>query len=222
MQGIIFDFNGTLLFDSQLHYDAWKLFSKKLRGYEFSDTEMREKMFGRRNADIIEYALGYTPSEEEITRLAYEKEEMYRQMCLKNRKEFVLAPYAEDFLDYLKEKNIPRTIATMSEWDNVEFYIKEFKLERWFDLDKIVYSDGKIAGKPAPDIYLIAAKNIGIAPENCVVIEDSLAGLESANNANIGHIIAIATLENDSFYSQIPYVKGIIHNYKDVFNYIKF
>lgn len=175
MQGIIFDFNGTLLFDSQLHYDAWKLFSKKLRGYEFSDKEMRENMFGRTNADIIEYALGYKPSEEESINLAFEKEEMYRQMCLKNRKEFVLAPYAEDFLDYLKERNIPRTIATMSEWDNVAFYIKEFKLEKWFDLDKIVYSDGKIAGKPAPDIYLIAAKKIGLPPEDCVVIEDSLA-----------------------------------------------
>lgn len=222
MQGIIFDFNGTLLFDSQLHYDAWKLFSKKLRGYEFSDKEMRENMFGRTNADIIEYTLGYKPSEDEIIKLAFEKEEMYRQMCMKNKKDFVLAPYAEEFLDYLKEKNIPRTIATMSEWDNVDFYIKEFKLERWFDLDKIVYSDGKIAGKPAPDIYLIAAKNIGLNPKDCVVIEDSLAGLESAYNAKIGHIIAIATLENDSFYANIPFVKRIIHNYKDISSFLNF
>ena len=53
-----------------------------------------------------------------------------------------LGIFSQEFLDYLKENNIPRAIATMSEWDNVEFYIKEFRLEKWFDIDKIVYSDG--------------------------------------------------------------------------------
>ena len=54
------------------------------------------------------------------------------------------------------------TIATMSEWDNVEFYIKEFNLGKWFDLDKIVYSDGTIPGKPAPDIFMIAAEKLDL------------------------------------------------------------
>ena len=62
----------------------------------------------------------------------------------------------------------------MSEWDNVEFYIKEFKLEQWFDLDKIVYSDGTIPGKPAPDIFQIAANRLRLSPEDCVVVEESL------------------------------------------------
>ena len=52
----------------------------------------------------------------------------------------------------------------MSEWDNVDFYIKEFNLAEWFDIDKIVYSDGKIPGKPAPDIFLIAAKRLNLNP----------------------------------------------------------
>ena len=135
MKGIIFDFNGTLFFDSHMHYEAWRIYSKKLRGYEFTDDEMREKMFGRTNADIIEYAIGKKPSQEMVAKLAKEKEAMYREMCLKNRDTFVLSSGAEDFLNYLKENNIPRTIATMSEWDNVEFYIKEFNLKKWFDLE---------------------------------------------------------------------------------------
>ena len=158
MKGIIFDFNGTLFFDSHLHYEAWRIFSKKLRGYPFEDDEMRNNMFGRTNADIIEYALGKKPDAATIEKLAKEKEGMYREMCLKNRDEMVLSPGAEEFLDYLRENNIPRTIATMSEWDNVNFYINEFKLEKWFDLDKIVYSKGDLPGKPAPDIYIKAAK----------------------------------------------------------------
>ena len=216
MQGIIFDFNGTLFFDSHMHYEAWRIYSRKLRGYEFTDDEMREKMFGRTNADIIEYAIGKKPSPEMVEKLAKEKEGMYREMCLKNRDTFVLAPGAEEFLNYLKENNIPRTIATMSEWDNVEFYIKEFNLEKWFDLNKIVYSNGEIPGKPAPDIYEIAAKNIELNPKDCIVVEDALSGIESANKAGIGKIIAIASVESDYLYRKIPCVSQIIHSFDEI------
>ena len=216
MQGIIFDFNGTLFFDSHLHYEAWRIYSKKLRGYEFTDDEMREKMFGRTNADIIEYAIQRKPEKELVERLAKEKEALYREQCLKDRKNLVLAPGAENFLNFLKEYNIPRTIATMYEWDNVAFYIKEFKLEKWFDLDKIVYSNGKIKGKPAPDIYEIAAKNIGLEPKNCIVVEDAISGIKAAESAQIGMIIAIASVESDSLYKNISCVKQIIHNFDEI------
>lgn len=213
MQGIIFDFNGTLYWDSQLHYDAWREYSKILRGKEFSDEEMREKMFGHTNEDIIEYAIGKKPTHEMVEKYGKEKEALYRKRCLIDKENFKLAPGAIEFLDYLKENNIPRTIATMSEWDNVEFYIKEFNLAKWFDIDKIVYSDGTIPGKPAPDIFVIAAEKIEIKPQNCVVIEDAIAGIRAAQSANIGKIIAIASLEPVEFYKKIDCVDEIITNF---------
>lgn len=216
MKGIIFDFNGTLFFDSHMHYEAWRIYSKKLRGYSFSDDEMRKYMFGRTNADIIEYAIGKKPDKGLVDKLSKEKEETYRQMCKKDKDNFKLAPGAEDFLNFLKEKNIPRTIATMSEWDNVEFYIKEFNLEKWFDIEKIVYSNGEIPGKPAPDIYKIAAKNINIKPKDCIVIEDAISGINAAYNAGIGMIIAIASIESIKLYESIPYVNKIIKNYNEI------
>ena len=73
MKGVIFDFNGTLYWDSQLHYDAWREYSKILRGYEFSDEEMRDKMFGHTNGDIIEYAIGKKPTQEMIEKYGKEK-----------------------------------------------------------------------------------------------------------------------------------------------------
>ena len=222
MKGIIFDFNGTLFFDSHMHYEAWRIYSKQLRGYSFSDEEMRTKMFGRTNADIIEYAIGKKPTPEMVEKLAKEKESMYRQMCLNDRKNFVLSSGAENFLNYLKEKNVPMTIATMSEWDNVEFYIKEFNLAKWFDLEKIVYSNGKIPGKPAPDIYKIAAKNLNLNPKDCIVVEDAISGINAAEAAGIGMIIAIASVESDTLYKNIPCVKQIIHSFdeidKNIFN----
>ena len=213
MKGIIFDFNGTLYWDSQLHYDAWREFSKIIRGVEFTDEEMRDKMFGHTNEDIIEYAIGKKPTKEMVEKYGKEKEALYRKRCLLDPENFKLAPGAIEFLDYLKENNIPRTIATMSEWDNVEFYIKEFHLENWFDLDKIVYSDGTIPGKPAPDIFQIAAKKINLKPQDCVVVEDAIAGIKSAQSAGIGKVIAIASLEPIEFYEKINGIETIIKDF---------
>ena len=215
MKGIIFDFNGTLFWDSQLHYDAWEDFSRILRGTPFTKEEMRDRMFGHTNADIIEYATGKKPTPDIVEKYGKEKEALYRKQCLLKPEMFRLAPGAVDLLDFLRKNNIPMTIATMSEWDNVEFYIKEFNLGKWFDLDKIVYSDGTIPGKPAPDIFLIAAKKIGLSPKDCVVIEDAIAGIESAKSAGIGKIYAIASLEPDSFYEQMNGLEKIIHNFDE-------
>ncbi len=215
MKGIIFDFNGTLYWDSQLHYDAWREYSKLLRGYEFTNEEMRDKMFGHTNKDIIEYAIGKVPTDEIVEKYGKEKEALYRKRCLLDPENFKLAPGAIELLDFLKQNNIPRTIATMSEWDNVEFYIKEFHLEKWFDLDKIVYSDGTIPGKPAPDIFQIAASKINLAPSDCIVIEDAIAGINSAKSAGIGKIIAIASIEPIEFYKKIDAVSEIIKDFND-------
>ena len=212
-KGIIFDYNGTLFFDSKKHYDAWKLFSKQLRGYEFSDDEMRNHMFGRTNEDIISYAIGKKPDRELCQKLAKEKESLYRQMCLKDRENFHFAPYATDFLYFLCKKNIPHTIATMSEKDNVDFYIKEMNLPKWFDVSKIVYDDGTIPGKPAPDIYLKAAKNLNLLPEQCIVVEDAVSGIKAAKNAGIGYIVAIASLESKELYKNMSEVNEIISDY---------
>ncbi len=216
MRGIIFDFNGTLFWDSQLHLDAWRDYSKKLRGTPFTDEEMLKYMFGRTNEDIIAYAIGKQPSPEIVKNIADEKEAYYRNKCLQNPEEFKLAPNAVNFLNFLKENNIPRTIATMSEWSNVEFYIKEFNLAQWFDIDKIVYSDGRIPGKPAPDIYEIAAKNLGLKPAECIVIEDAISGIEAAKAAGIGKIIAIASREPVEFYKDISCVSQIITDFDQI------
>lgn len=215
MKGIIFDFNGTLYWDSQLHYDAWTEYSAILRGTPFTKEEMRSKMFGHTNEDIIEYAIGRKPTKEMVEKYGKEKEALYRKRCLLDRDNFKLAPGAVEFLGYLKENNIPRTIATMSEWDNVEFYIKEFNLARWFDIDKIVYSNGKIPGKPAPDIFLIAAEKIGLAPEECIVVEDAIAGINAAKAAGIGKIVAIDSLEPIEFYQNVEGLAGIIKSFDE-------
>ena len=212
-KGIIFDFNGTLLFDSEKHLEAWREYSKRLREKPFTDEEMRDYMFGRTNEDIIAYAIGKKPAPELVEKLGQEKEAVYRDMCRNDRENFKLAPHAEELLDFLCQNDIPHTIATMSGIKNVEFYIEEFKLERWFDLDKIVFDNGKIPGKPAPDIYLLAANKLGLDPKDCIVVEDAVSGINAAKNAGIGKIVAIASMEPVELYKKMPCVGEIITDF---------
>ena len=215
-KGIIFDFNGTLFWDSEKHLEAWREFSKRVRERAFTDDEMREFMFGRTNEDIIAYLIGQKPDPQLVEKLAKEKEAVYRDMCRKDYKNTILAPGAIDFLEYLKLNNIPRTIATMSEKDNVDFYIQEFSLSKWFDIEKIVYADGTLPGKPAPDIYKKAAEVLNLKPAECIVCEDAISGIKSAQDAGIGKIIAVASMESPDLYKKIPAVSQIIKNFNEI------
>ena len=215
-KGIIFDFNGTLYWDSEKHKQAWREYSKKLRGIAFSDEEMLKYMFGRTNKEIIAYALGKEPTDKLVKELGDEKEALYRQRSLEDKENFHLAKGSIELLDFLKENNIPRTIATMSDINNVSFYFEHFNLAKWFDFDKVVYANGKIPSKPAPDIFQIAANNLGLNPEECIVVEDALSGIESARRANIGKIIAICSEESPSLYEPIECVSQIIKDFHEI------
>ena len=190
IRGVIFDFNGTLFWDSEKHEAAWKSMSARLRGYPFTDQECRERMHGCTNTRILAYALGREPTAEESRQVAAEKEELYRQMCRAERP-LRLAPGAEELLDCLARRGVPRAIATSSGPDNIAFYLEEFPLMRYFERRHIIYDDGTMASKPAPDIYLRAAQAIGLAPEHCLICEDAPSGVASARAAGAGRVIGV-------------------------------
>lgn len=214
-KGIIFDFNGTLYWDSAMHKRAWREFSKIIRGTEFSDEEMVLHMFGRTNEEIIEYAIGKKPEPEMVEKYGNEKEALYRKRAENDKENFHLAKGAVEFLDFLKQNNIPRTIATMSDKTNVDFYFEHFDLGKWFNIDKVVYADGIVPSKPAPDIYQIASKNLGLEPQDCIVVEDAISGIKSAQSAGIGKIIAICSEEPYEFYTSMSEVSEIIRDFDE-------
>lgn len=196
-----------------MHLEAWREYSTTLREHAFTDEEMQKYMFGRTNEDIIKYLIGHKPDKELVRKCQEEKEALYRKMCLNNPKKFKLAKGAPEFLDFLCKYNIPHTIATMSEENNVKFFIEHFNLEKWFDIDKIVYDDGNVKGKPAPDIYIKAARKLGLKTGECIVVEDAVSGIEAARRACIGKIVAIESMETKELYSTIPAVDEIISDF---------
>ena len=213
--GIIFDFNGTLFFDSDKHEDAWRFFSEKLRGNPISNEELQKFILGRTNRSILEYLLGKTLDDERVSQLSEEKEQIYREKCINDPVNLKLVPGAVELLDYLKGKQIPYTIATGSGKSNLLFYMKSLSLNKWFDLNKMVFDDGFLPGKPEPDIYLKAADKIGVSPEKCIVVEDSISGIEAAYRANIGKIVAIGPENKHESLKKLKGVNYVISNFNE-------
>jgi HAD superfamily hydrolase (TIGR01509 family) len=205
-EGLIFDFNGVLFWDDAIQRNSWRLFVSRLRDEPLTDEEIDLHVHGRNGRHTMEYLLGVPISQEKADELTEEKERIYRQMCLALEDQFVLSPGAVGLLNTLTLHKIPFTIATASGKRNVDFFARHLNLENWFDLENIVYDDGKTPGKPAPDLYLRAANRLGFAPEACVVIEDSRSGLQAAYHAGIGHIIALGP---QSKHEQLVQFEGI-------------
>ena len=214
--GVIFDFNGTLFWDTELHVIAWKEFSKRLRGRAFSDEELCKYMVGKTNYEITKYCMQQEITPEFAAKTGGEKEEYYRQMCLENPEKTILAPGAEDFLDFLKENKVPMNIATMADRENVDFFTKTFNLEKWFDTTKIVCSCDGVKSKPDPEAFLLAAKNIGCKPEECVGFEDSPSGLEACRRANLGRIYMVKSTDKINKSISTEGIYKIITDYNQV------
>ncbi len=204
--GVIFDFNGTLFWDTKLHNKAWDIFLTK-HNLHLSDEEKFQKMHGKNNRDLFLSIFNTPLSDEEIARYIAEKEGLYQQLCLET--DMQLAPGAVDFLDFLKKENIPFTIATASGKENVDFYFEYLPLTRWFEYDKVVYNNGRIKGKPDPQIYQLALSVISKQPQDVIVFEDAIAGLQSARNANAGKIIVVNSNDDDyTDWKDCPIIKS--------------
>jgi beta-phosphoglucomutase-like phosphatase (HAD superfamily) len=192
VKGVLFDFNGTLFFDSELHIKAFKKYFTEHGKDEPSAEFITQKIFGRPNPRIYSDNFNPNPTEEEWREFADEKEGLYRDFCLSSPELMKYTDGAYELLDYLKENGIPYCLATGCGIDNVSFYMEHMDLGRWFDLDKnVVYFDGTFAGKPEPDTYLIAAEKLGLEASECLVFEDGTSGILAANRANAGGVVCV-------------------------------
>lgn len=220
MKGILFDFNGTMFFDSIKHKEAWNAFSLKYRNKPISDEEM-DLMHGQTNKQIIQLLIG-DMSDEESSTLSKAKEAMYRDACIHDPAMFHLVEGLPALLDTLKELGIPMTICSASIKENIDFFISSFQLDKWFDIEHIMYDDGIHLNKIS--MFQEGAKAIGVDIKDCIVIEDSISGIDFAHQCQVDSIIAIGPKEKHSFLKTLPGVKHVIRDYEDaswIYDYIK-
>ncbi len=202
--GLIFDFNGVLWWDGALQEESWNEFAVAVRGEPFSAAEMAAQVHGRNMGHTLEYLTQRSLTAREVEQLAETKEVVYRRLCLAQGAGFCLSPGAVELLDWLVERGIPHTIATASRWPNVSFFIERLGLGDWFEVAQIVFDDGTRPGKPAPDIYVEAARRLGLPPGRCVVVEDSRSGLAAARAAGVGCLVALTTTHAEAELAQLP------------------
>jgi beta-phosphoglucomutase len=191
--GIVFDFNGTMFRDNEFHIRAWMEFAARY-GFRMTRDDYLDEFIGKTSAKALELLLEIPLDSENLHQLYEEKEAIYRALCLEDPQNFVLAPGLVQLLDVLADASVPMAIATASTLPNVEFFIDQFKLLRWFKLEHIVYDNGQIANKPAPDIYLLAAERLGLPAGELVVVEDSPTGAAAAQGAGAGCLVITGEL----------------------------
>ena len=208
-KGIVFDYNGTLFWDTPLHIDAWFKYCAE-RGIPLTLEDFYKKVHGRTNEAILKILFDGKLTPEESAFEAEEKERIYREICVE--KNLQLAAGVEELLDHLKTVGLPFTIATASYLSNVQFFYEFSRLDRWFRFEDLVFLDGTIPGKPDPAMYLKAMRKIGCAPQDVLIFEDSPPGIQSARSAQAGKIILVDSDGRD--YSAYPY--EVIRDFHEV------
>ncbi len=216
LKGLIFDFNGVLVIDQHLHDEVFREISQKIMGRPLTVEELATSVHGRTNKLIFEFLYGRELAPDELEKAATEKELAYQEISKQQGAAYQLSPGSEALLEELKSKDIPYTIATSSPKMNVDFFEQMLALSRWFDMSKVVYDDGTVRGKPAPDLYLKAAAALNLDPAACVVIEDARSGIASAHAAGIRHIIAIGPKDTHATLASLEGVNECVETLAEV------
>jgi len=174
LKAVIFDLDGVITDTSEYHYRAWKRLADE-EGISFTRDD-NDKLRGVSRGECLKILLkGKQVSDEEFQEMMDRKNEYYvellRQMTSKN----ILSGAKEIVLE-LKRRGIKTAIASVSK--NTRTVLQGTGIEDLFDAITDGYSVKNT--KPAPDIFLFTAKELGVKPEDCVVVEDAEAGIEAA------------------------------------------
>ena len=218
MSAVIFDFNGTLFYDTEKHILAWKRFFLEVNG-EIPDADtFKNVVIGSDNTTIFKKTVDPDITPKKVKEYSFKKENLYFDECLKDKDMFKFIDGAEKLFEKLTEAGIPFGVATGSNKLNIDFYTEHMEcFSRWFSPDKnLVYDDFTIKGKPAPDIYLAAAKKLGADPKDCIIFEDSFPGYLSARASGAKKIVMIEKKEDFHKFESLEGVSAVMENYLDI------
>lgn len=182
-QAAIFDLDGVIVNTAKYHYLAWKRLAAEL-GFDFS-LQQNERLKGVSRMQSLEFLLesgGFQEkfSEKEKEMLAQRKNQWYVEMISTiNRDE--LLPGAENLLKKLHERKIFMVLGSASK--NAPLILKGLQIASLFDA--VVDGTMVTQAKPDPQVFLLGARMVGADPEDCVVFEDSQAGIDAGNKGGM-------------------------------------
>lgn len=180
-KGFIFDLDGVIVDTAHFHYSAWKKTAKEL-GFNLT-VELNEKLKGVSRIDSLHKILDWANisiSQERFENLTSDKNEDYLKYVSQMSKSDVL-PGVYDFISNLKKLEYPVSLGSASK--NAKSILRRVDLIEMFDA--IVDGNSVSKAKPDPEVFIRAASLIDVKPKDCIVFEDSQAGIRAANSANM-------------------------------------
>lgn len=179
--GFIFDLDGVIVDTAKYHYLAWRKLANAL-GFEFTveQNELFKGVSRKRCLEILLEIGDIKASEEQFNKWLVEKNEDYLSLIEKMAESEIL-PDVLRVLQFLKKHNIPIALGSASK--NARPILEKVKLMDYFNA--IVDGTQVTKAKPDPEVFLLAAAQMGVNPKECVVFEDAVAGIEAANNAGM-------------------------------------
>ncbi len=208
-RGAIFDMDGVLADTEQFHLESWRLLLER-RFARQTSPEVIRSTFGQSNEKILPIVVppGTPLDAAAIEALSEEKERYYREAARGK-----VRPLAgvERFLRWLSREGIPAAVGTSGPPENVAFIIDEFGWEGLFAA--LVDRSQFAASKPAPDCFLAAAARLGLAPEKCLVFEDSLHGLNAARSAGSVPMAIATTFPSEKL---VPLARWVFRDFTEI------
>lgn len=176
--------DGVIVDTAKYHYLAWKKLANEL-GFEFTlqQNELFKGVSRKRCLEILLELGNIQASQEQFDRWMIEKNEDYLEYIAKMDASEIL-PDVPRVLEFLKNKKAPIALGSASK--NAKPILEKVGLLPYFE--SIVDGNNVTKAKPDPEVFLIAATNLQVAPQDCVVFEDAVAGIQAANNAQMTSI----------------------------------
>lgn len=181
IKGALFDLDGVIVDTARYHYLAWKRLAGEL-GFEFTE-EHNERLKGvsrMRSLEILLEVGGLSFDEEKKLELAQKKNDWYVEY-IRRMDESELLKGAKEYIIQLREKGIKVALGSASK--NASMILDNLKIAGLFDA---VIDGNKVSkAKPDPEVFLLGAKELNLAPSDCVVFEDAEAGVAAAKRAGM-------------------------------------
>lgn len=182
MKGVIFDLDGVITDTAKFHFEAWKRLAQEKFSLDLP-AEFETQLKGVSRTESLRRILKFgqiTLSQEELEEYATQKNAYYLSSIEKLTSADIL-PGIKELLVELKEHNIKIALGSAS--NNAPFILEKLGLMSYFAT--IVDPKKVLHGKPAPDIFLVGAQQLGLSATQCVGIEDSVAGITAIKDAQM-------------------------------------
>lgn len=174
IKAVLFDMDGLMVDTESLSTEAF-INSAKAQGYNMTKEETL-KVLGFTKANIYQFWIDYFQGTNVDGKKLVDDHYEYIENVLYTVGPEKM-PYVEELLKYLKENNYKIAVASSSDTADIKNNLEKTKLEKY--IDEIVSGAEVENGKPAPDVFLLAAKRLGVDPKDCLILEDSKAGIKA-------------------------------------------